>query len=97
MKNLQFVWDINKEVQNIKKHKISFKDAQTVFYDDNARLIYDPDHSETEDRFILLGLNKSIDILVVCHCYKENDEIIRIISARKATKKEQLDYWRNIK
>jgi uncharacterized protein len=97
MKKIKFLWDKNKEILNIKKHGISFDIAQSVFYDDNARLIYDPDHSETEDRFIIIGLSKKLNVLVVNHCYRKNDEIIRIISARKATKNEINEYWRYIK
>lgn len=93
MINISFEWDDNKNTVNKKKHGISFKEAQTVFSDENALLIHDPDHSQEEDRFILLGLSSSIRILIVCHCYRKNDEIIRIISARKATRSEQKQYW----
>jgi uncharacterized DUF497 family protein len=89
---MQFAWDENKNKANIKKHKVSFEEAQSVFFDKNAKIIHDPDHSDIEDRFIILGLNKLLNLLVVCHCYKENDNIVRIISARKATKKESLKY-----
>jgi uncharacterized protein len=92
MDNILFEWDENKSSLNKKKHGISFKEAQTVFYDEKALLIHDPDHSHEEDRFILLGLSSSIRILVVCHCYRKNDEVIRIISARKATRSEQKQY-----
>jgi len=92
MINISFEWD-DKNTVNKKKHGISFKEAQTVFSDENALLIHDPDHSQEEDRFILLGLSSSIRILIVCHCYRKNDEIIRIISARKATRSEQKQYW----
>lgn len=88
MKYIQFEWDNHKNEINIRKHKISFEEAKTVFYDKNARIIADPDHSQDEDRFIILGLSSSIRLLVVCHCYRKNDEVIRIISARKATKNE---------
>jgi len=87
-----FEWNTNKAISNNKKHGISFEEAQTTFSDDNALLIEDPDHSEDEDRFILLGLSSTSKMLVVCHCYRENDEVIRIISARKATKKESKTY-----
>ncbi|MDR2543076.1 MAG: BrnT family toxin [Treponema sp.] len=76
----------------MKKHKVSFEEAQSVFFDENAKMIHDPDHSDIEDRFIMLGLNKLLNLLVVCHCYRENSDIVRIISARKATKKEALKY-----
>ncbi len=92
MKTISFVWDENKEDENLKKHKISFREAQTVFIDPNARMIFDPEHSEEEERFILLGISSALKLLVVCHCYQENDIIIRIISARKANKKEQKQY-----
>ena len=92
MSNIKFVWDPNKAKSNQRKHKISFEEAQTVFYDDFAQLIPDPDHSADEDRFILLGRSGQMRILVVCHCYREGDSVIRIISARKATKKEQKSY-----
>ena len=92
MKTIQFDWDENKANKNLAKHKISFQEAQSVFDDDNARLIYDPDHSENEDRFILLGLSCSLKVLVVVHCYKDAENIIRLISARKATKPEEKNY-----
>ncbi|MBI4710154.1 MAG: BrnT family toxin [Nitrospirae bacterium] len=93
MADISFEWDRNKNSQNKKKHGISFEEGQTVFVDENALLLHDPDHSE-EDRFILLGLSSSRRILVVCHCYRKNDEAIRIISARKATRSEQKQYWK---
>jgi len=92
MKAIQFEWDEEKNRANIKKHGVSFEDAKTVFYDENARIINDPDHSEEEDRFIILGLSFQMKMLIVCHCYRERDEIIRIISARQATKKETKEY-----
>jgi uncharacterized DUF497 family protein len=90
--NIQFVWDPNKNAANKRKHGVSFEEAQAVFYDEYARLIPDPDHSEEEDRFIILGRSILSRILVVCHCYREDDEVIRIISARKANKFEQNFY-----
>ncbi len=90
---MRFLWDKNKNLANIKKHKISFEEAKTVFYDDNARLIPDPEHSISEERFIILGLTNKFRLLVVVHTYKENDDIIRIISARKATKSESKYYY----
>jgi uncharacterized DUF497 family protein len=96
MKRLEFDWDDAKSRSNKKKHGISFGEAQSVFEDQNARLISDPDHSGNEDRFILLGLSGDLRILVVCHCYRENDTIIRIISARKANRKETLTYEENL-
>jgi uncharacterized DUF497 family protein len=95
MEYLDFVWDEDKNKKNIISHNISFEEAKTVFYDPNAKMIYDPDHSKTEDRFVILGLSKYLNILVVCHCYRENENIIRIISARKATSKEKKQYGGN--
>ena len=92
MNTIKFDWDKNKARINLAKHKISFEEAQSVFDDDNARLIFDPDHSENEDRFILLGLSCSLKILTVVHYYKDEDNIIRLISARKATKLEIKNY-----
>jgi uncharacterized protein len=94
MDKLKFEWDSNKSIINIKKHKISFDEAKTIFYDDNARLIYDPDHSENEDRYLLIGLSSKLNLLVVSHCLRTKNDIIRIISARKATKNESIQYWR---
>jgi len=92
MKPLRFSWDDRKDKANQKKHGISFDEAQTVFFDDNAFEFYDPDHFENENRFIMLGLSYRLRVLVVCHCLRDNDSEIRIISARKATKKEQKVY-----
>lgn len=92
MNMMRFEWDDNKNEINKKKHKISFEEARTVFYDDAALVIDDPEHSEDEDRFIILGLSKRANLLVVCHCYRESDTVIRIISARKATKTESQYY-----
>ena len=92
MSNIKFLWDEKKNQSNIKKHGVHFDEAKSVFYDDNARLIHDPDSSDTEERFILLGLSKILNILVVIHCYYENISVIRIISARKATKNEKNEY-----
>jgi len=89
---MQFVWDIAKANANKLKHGVSFEEAQAVFQDSYALRIFDPDHSDDEDRFILLGLSSASRILVVCHCYRENDELIRIISARKATRRESSTY-----
>ena len=92
MKKISFVWDQTKAESNLQKHKISFEEAKTVFLDPNARMIFDPEHSGDEDRFILLGISYGLRLLVVCHCYKEDDMVIRIISARKANKNEQKQY-----
>ena len=91
--SIEFIWDENKSRSNKKKHKVSFEEAQSAFLDENAIRFYDPDHSEDEDRFLLLGMSFTLRVLVVSHCYRENDKI-RIISARKADKKEQESYWR---
>ena len=92
MEDIKFEWNENKNVINQQKHKISFDEATTVFYDEEARIIDDPEHSEEEERFIILGLSKKANLLVVCHCYRASETIIRIISARKATKAETKQY-----
>jgi uncharacterized protein len=92
--DLVFEWDEGKSSANRQKHGVSFEEARSAFLDENARVLPDPEHSETEDRFILLGLGTSGRILVVCHCYREEQEesIVRIISARKADREEQRQY-----
>ena len=92
MSNIRFTWDSAKATQNRRKHGVSFEEAQSIFYVDYAQLAPDPDHSKEEDRFILLGRSNQLRLLIVCHCYRESDSVIRIISARKATKKEQKAY-----
>jgi len=92
MNKITFVWDEKKNAANQKKHLVSFEEAQSVFYDEDAIEYFDPEHSEMEDRFIMLGLSAHLRILVVCHCYRERNSVIRIISARKATKKERSVY-----
>jgi uncharacterized DUF497 family protein len=89
---LHFEWDERKATLNKKKHGIGFEEARSVFMDDNARLIDDPDHSTDEDRFVLLGLSQTLKVLVVCHCYRKEGQVIRIISARKATPTESKFY-----
>jgi uncharacterized DUF497 family protein len=89
---IKFVWDERKASENCQKHGISFEEARTVFFDEYARLIADPDHSDHEDRFIMLGLSGRSRLLLVCHCYREDDSIIRIISARRATRYEAQSY-----
>lgn len=91
---MYFTWDDDKATSNLQKHGVSFDEAQTVFDDYHALRIFDPDHSESEDRFLLLGLSAVLKMLVVCHCYREDDEQIRIISARKATNTEAKAYGR---
>ncbi len=92
MDELKFTWDENKALKNQEKHNVTFEEAKTVFFDDFGRLIPDPEHSEDEDRFILLGQSTQFKLLLVCHCYRESGEQIRIISARKASKYEQKQY-----
>jgi uncharacterized protein len=89
---VRFEWDSQKEKINLRKHDVSFREAQSVFLDDEALLIPDPDHSHDEDRFVLLGLSHKIRLLLVCHCYRENDQLIRIFSARKADQEETRGY-----
>jgi uncharacterized protein len=94
----RFEWDSAKAAENLRKHGVSFEEAQTVFGDDHALLIDDPDHSTSEDRFVLLGLSAVGRVLVAVHCYREADTLIRIISARKATRPERATYlerWRS--
>lgn len=91
---VRFEWDENKARINKKKHGISFEEAETVFYDASALVIDDPEHSDSEDRFIILGMSGSARLLVVCHCLRESETVIRIISARKATKTESSYYER---
>ncbi len=88
----RFTWDPRKAAQNVTKHGVSFVEAQSIFEDDHALLIPDPDHSIDEDRYILLGLSGALRVLVVVHCQQHDGEIIRLISARKATKQEQNTY-----
>ena len=92
MQTISFVWDNRKAEENLEKHKVAFQEAQTVFSDPNARMIYDSDHSDEEDRFILLGISAALRLLIVCHCYREDDRVVRVISARKANKNEQKQY-----
>ena len=92
MSNIRFEWDARKSSVNKKKHGISFEEARTVFFDENAKLINDPDHSEDEDRFVLLGVSSSLKVMLVCHCYREEGNVVRIISARKASTHESKQY-----
>jgi uncharacterized DUF497 family protein len=91
--SLRFIWDVRKNQTNRRKHGVSFEEAQTAFYDERAKLYFDPDHAEEEDRFILLGFSFRLRVLVVCHCFREAETVVRIISARKANRQEQADYW----
>ena len=97
MGTLSFEWDDRKNAQNRRKHGVSFEEAETVFFDERALLIDDPEHSEREDRFILLGLSAVARMLVVVHCYREKGDIIRIISARKANRAERDEYKQRLK
>lgn len=94
MHDLSIEWDERKNRTNTRKHGVSFEEAQTVFLDENAIRYFDPDHSDEEDRFIMLGMSFRLRVLLVCHCYRADDAIIRIISARKANQEEARAYWR---
>ena len=85
---MKFEWDENKNLINQRKHGINFDEASSVFFDERAILFDDPEHSDYEDRFLLLGMSETANVCIVCHCYRESDTVIRIISARKATRKE---------
>lgn len=89
---LNFERDTDKSLENSKKHGITVHEAKSVFADTNGKLIDDPDHSDEEERYILLGLSANLRLLTVCHCYREQDSTIRIISARKATNPEAKNY-----
>lgn len=93
MNKPSFEWDENKNIINKKKHKISFEEAKTVFFDYNALYMPDPEHSESEERFVILGMSNKANLLIVCHCYRQSESVIRIISARKADKGEQEMYF----
>ena len=92
MSSIKFEWDPKKASANEKKHGITFDEARTVFFDENAKLIDDPDHSDDEERFVLLGLSSTLKVVLVCHCYREEGNVIRIISARKASAYESKQY-----
>ncbi len=92
MSTLRFDWDERKAAANAKKHGVGFEDAQSVFLDERAKLIDDPDHSKNEERFVLLGISSTLRLLVVCHCYRDVGNVIRIISARKANARESKFY-----
>ena len=97
MAELRFTWDAKKASQNLKKHSVAFDEAQTVFYDGHALEIEDPDESTGEERFLMLGLSGTLRLLAVCHCVRSGGDEIRIISARKAVKAEQKQYWERLK
>ena len=92
MNDIRFEWDENKNKKNIQKHGISFSEAKSVFYDERAIVFDDPEHSVDEDRFLILGISSETNLCIVSHCYRDEDKIIRIISARKATKNETKFY-----
>ena len=92
MSDIQFEWDVRKVAANLKKHGVGFDQAKSVFFDDRAKRIDDPDHSDEEDRFVLLGLSQTPRLLLVCHCYRGESGVIRIISARKAKPREAKFY-----
>lgn len=92
MRDLEFVWDADKNAANQRKHGIGFQEARSVFSDDRALLLADPDHSNGEDRFVLLGMSANLRMLIVCHAYRESEAAIRIISARKANRAEERQY-----
>ena len=94
MGGLRFEWDKRKAAVNLRKHGVIFEEAESVFSDERALLLKDPAHSIDEDRFLLIGLSAALRALVVCHCYRQSDDVIRIISARKATRAEQRQYSR---
>ena len=94
MKSISFEWDDNKAAINEAKHHITFSEASTEFADENAILFDDPNHSQEEERFMMLGLSDHVKMLIVCHCYRGMDDVIRIISARKATKNETTQYYK---
>ena len=92
---LRFEWDPRKAQANLKRNGVSFEEAQSVFLDEHAVEFYDDKHAEWEDRFLLLGLSVHLNLLLVCHCHRENEDVIRLISARKATRHESEHYTRH--
>jgi len=94
MEEVRFEWDSRKATANLKKHGVSFEEARTAFYDESAIQFFDPDHSQEEDRFLLLGMSFKLRVVVVCHCFRESESVIRLISARKADEEEEAEYWR---
>jgi uncharacterized DUF497 family protein len=91
---MQFEWDDAKEKANRRKHGVSFVEAQTAFFDEHAIQFFDPDHSDDEDRFILLGMTFKLSVIVVCHCFRKSETVVRLFSARRADKHEEREYWR---
>ena len=97
MKELRFAWDPRKARANLLKHRVSFEEAQTAFFDEEALVLDDPEHSQAEDRFILLGMSAGLRVLSVCHCVREGGSLIRIIGARRAVHGEQAQYWERLR
>ena len=93
MGGLRFEWDAKKDRANQKKHRVSFAEAKSAFSDERGLVIDDPEHSDEEDRFVLLGMSAALRVLVVCHCYRAGGDVIRLISARRADPQEQQDYF----
>jgi uncharacterized DUF497 family protein len=93
MGNIEFAWDSRKAKANVRKHGVTFEEARTAFFDENARLIDDPEHSVEEERFVLLGYSFQSRCLIVSHCYREPGSVVRLISARRATPREESEYW----
>ena len=93
-REIRFTWDDLKSRENQRKHGVSFEEAESVFFDEQAREYFDPDHSDDEDRFLLVGRSYRLRMLLVCHCYREGERMIRIISARRATRAERSAYQR---
>jgi uncharacterized DUF497 family protein len=91
--NIEFAWDRRKAEANLAKHGVTFEEAQTAFLDELGRLIDDPDHSRDEERFVLLGYSIQARCLIVSHCYRESGSVVRLISARRATAREEQEYW----
>ena len=91
--SLRFEWDDYKNAENIRKHSVSFEEAVSVFSDDHALESFDPDHGKDEERFLLVGISSHLKVVIVCYCHRRKGSVIRIISARKANKREEKDYW----
>ena len=94
---LRFSWDLQKARSNEQKHGISFDEAQSAFFDEHALVLEDPDPDDPEERFVLLGLSSALRLLLVCHCLREGGDLVRIISARRATRAEGKQYWERLK
>lgn len=96
MSDIPVTWDLRKARQNVAKHHVSFEEASTIFYDENALQIDDPDEASGEDRFVMIGISARLRLLAVCHCVRGVRNEIRIISARRAVKAEQNQYWERL-